>query len=55
MRNERAYAEKLSTVDNVQRSAGRITVVRALKEQADGDAGHYGAATNAKAATVGKN
>ena len=55
VRNERAYVEKLSTVDNVQRSAGRITVVRALKEQADGDAGHYGAATNAKAATVGKN
>lgn len=54
-RNERAYAEKLSTVDNVQRSAGRITAVRALKEQAGGDAGHYGAATNAKAATVGKN
>lgn len=55
VRNERAYAEKLSTVDNVQRSAGRITAVRALKEQAGGDAGHYGAATNAKAATVGKN
>lgn len=55
VRNERAYAEKLSTVDNVQRSAGRITAVRALKEQAEGEAGHYGAATNAKAATVGKN
>ena len=55
VRNERAYAEKLSTVDNVQRSAGHITAVRALKEQAGGDAGHYGAATNAKAATVGKN
>lgn len=53
VRNERSYAENLSTVDNVQRSAGRITAIRALKEQAGGGAGHYGAGTNAKAATVG--
>ena len=39
-------------MDNVDTEAGRITVVRALKQQAEGEAGHYGAANNAAAATV---
>lgn len=52
VRGKRDYAEEVSTVDNAQRVAGRISVIRAAKEQADGEAGHYGSASNAKAATV---
>lgn len=52
VRDNREYTEQVSTVDNVDTEAGRITVVRALKQQAEGEAGHYGAANNAAAATV---
>lgn len=44
--------ENVSTVDNVNTTAGRITVVRALAGQLDGDAGAYGSASNAASATV---
>lgn len=54
IRENREYTEKLTTVDNVDSTAGRITVVRALKQQADGEAGHYGSASNAAASTVEK-
>lgn len=37
----------LSTVDDVQSGAGRVTTVLALREQADGHAGRYGTAQNA--------
>lgn len=42
----------LSTVDDVQSSAGRITTVLALAEQLEGRAGRYGTATSAEAVTV---
>ncbi|GAB2921877.1 copper transporter [Rhodococcus aerolatus] len=42
----------LSTVDDVQTSAGRITTVLALAEQLEGRAGRYGTATSAQAVTV---
>ncbi|WP_420098600.1 copper transporter [Corynebacterium sp.] len=44
--------ENVSTVDNVTTVAGRITVVRAVAGQLDGDAGAYGSASNAAAPTV---
>ncbi|WP_291480385.1 copper transporter [Corynebacterium sp.] len=44
--------ENVSTVDNVTSVAGRITVVRAVAGQLDGDAGAYGSASNAAAPTV---
>ncbi len=43
----------LSTVDNVDSAAGRITTVLALKEQLDGAAGRYGIAGNAQAPAPG--
>ena len=42
----------LSTVDDVQSSAGRITTVLALAEQLAGKAGRYGTASSAQAVTV---
>ena len=53
LRDNGDYAGKVSTVDNVNTEAGRITVVCALKQQSEGEAGHYGAADNAGSATVG--
>ncbi|MDN6535694.1 MAG: copper transporter [Corynebacterium variabile] len=47
LRADRADTEKVSTVDNADRTAGRITVVRALAQQLDGKAGSYGAAESA--------
>ncbi|WP_297006269.1 copper transporter [uncultured Corynebacterium sp.] len=47
LRADRADTEKVSTVDNADRTAGRITVVRALAEQLTGKAGSYGAAESA--------
>ena len=43
----------LSTVDNVDSSAGRVSTVLALKEQLDGGAGRYGIAGNAQAPAPG--
>lgn len=44
--------ENVSTVDNVTTVAGRITVIRAVAGQLDGDAGSYGSAPTAVTATV---
>lgn len=52
VRGDREANENVSTVDNVTDTAGRITVVRALAGQLDGDAGAYGAASNAASAGV---
>ncbi|WP_020672050.1 copper transporter [Amycolatopsis nigrescens] len=43
----------LSTVDNVDTAAGRVTVILALREQLDGKAGRYGIAGNAEAPAPG--
>jgi outer membrane murein-binding lipoprotein Lpp len=43
----------LSTVDDVDTSAGRITTLLALREQLDGAAGRYGTAGNAQAPAPG--
>jgi outer membrane murein-binding lipoprotein Lpp len=43
----------LSTVDNVDSSAGRISTILALKEQLDGASGRYGIAGNAQAPAPG--
>jgi hypothetical protein len=53
LRDDREANEQVSSVDNVTDVAGRITTVRALAEQLAGEAGAYGAASNAAAATVG--
>ncbi|MEL4153829.1 copper transporter [Corynebacterium bovis] len=53
VRGRRAAADAVSTVDDIDTTAGRITAVRAVKEQLDGHAGAYGAAANAGSATVG--
>jgi outer membrane murein-binding lipoprotein Lpp len=46
-RADPAVAAGLSTVDDVQRGAGRVSVVLALREQLDGRAGRYGSAGTA--------
>jgi hypothetical protein len=38
----------LSTVDNADTAAGRITTILALQEQLNGKAGNYGTASNAQ-------
>jgi len=43
----------LSTVDNVNTAAGRISTILALKEQLDGGTGRYGIAGNAQAPAPG--
>ena len=43
----------LSTVDNVNTAAGRITAILALEEQLEGAAGRYGIAGNAQAPAPG--
>lgn len=52
LRGNRADTETVSSVDNADRSAGRITVVRALAAQLDGKVGSYGAAESAVAPTL---
>lgn len=52
IRDNHDVAENLSTVDNFDTEAGRITAIRALREQKDGRAGHYGSASNATKETV---
>ncbi|WP_032378534.1 copper transporter [Rhodococcoides fascians] len=53
VRADSALSSSLSTVDNVDREAGRITTVLALAEQLDGASGRYGTGANANAVTVG--
>lgn len=43
----------LSTVDNAETSAGRVTTIMALREQLEGGAGRYGIAGNAQAPAPG--
>lgn len=53
LRSDAALAAAVSTVDNIEREAGRITVALALQEQLDGAAGRYGTGPKASAVTVG--
>lgn len=52
VRGDKAGTAAVSTVDNGDRAAGRVTVVRALAGQLDGKAGSYGTAPNAASGTV---
>lgn len=51
-RSDAAISHHLSTVDNVERSAGRISSVLALKEELEGRSGQYGVGPGAAALTV---
>lgn len=53
VRADAALSAGLSTVDNLDREAGRSTVILALREQFDGGAGRYGTGPGAAAVTVG--
>ena len=53
VRADTAATSILSTVDNVQTSAGRVVTVLALREQLEGEAGRYGSAGNAERAAPG--
>ena len=53
VRADAALSSGLSTVDNLDREAGRITTVLGLREQLDGGAGRYGTGPGASAVTVG--
>lgn len=53
VRADTALSAGLSTVDNLEREAGRITAVLALQEQLAGGAGRYGTGPGAAAVTVG--
>ncbi|MGB6182943.1 MAG: copper transporter, partial [Rhodococcus sp. (in: high G+C Gram-positive bacteria)] len=53
VRSDSALSAGTSTVDNVDRTSGRITVVLALVEQLDGGAGRYGTGPGATSVTVG--
>ncbi len=53
VRADSALSAGVSTVDNVDREAGRITTTLALQEQLDGNAGRYGTGPNSTAVTVG--
>ena len=53
VRADSALSTGVSTVDNVDREAGRITTTLALQEQLDGGAGRYGTGPNSTAVTVG--
>ncbi|APU22390.1 copper transporter [Actinoalloteichus sp. GBA129-24] len=48
VRADRAVTGSLSTVDEVDRAAGRIAVILALREQNEGAAGQYGVAEGAQ-------
>ncbi|GAA0518616.1 hypothetical protein GCM10011581_23090 [Saccharopolyspora subtropica] len=52
-RADPAIASVLSTVDNLDTAAGRVAVVLALREQADRQTGHYGAASTAQGPVPG--
>lgn len=53
VRADAALSSGLSTVDNLDREAGRITAILALREQLDGGTGRYGTGPGAGAVTVG--
>ncbi|MGQ0481741.1 MAG: copper transporter [Pseudonocardia sp.] len=53
VRADSVASAALSTVDGVQTSLGRVASVLALREQAEGRAGHYGSATTAQAPIPG--
>ena len=53
VRADAALSSGVSTVDNIDREAGRITTPLALQEQLDGGAGRYGTGPNSTAVTVG--
>jgi hypothetical protein len=53
VRADAALSAGLSTVDNLDREAGRSTTVLALREQFDGGAGRYGTGPGTAAVTVG--
>ncbi len=53
VRADAALSAGLSTVDNLDREAGRSTTVLALREQLDGGAGRYGTGPGTAAVTVG--
>jgi len=52
-RADAAVASVLTTVDDLNREAGRITTVLALQEQLGGGSGRYGTGPGATAVTVG--
>lgn len=51
-RSDAAISNHLSTVDNIERGAGRITTVLALREELDGRSGQFGVGPGATALTV---
>ncbi len=51
IRADEQAAEAVSTVDSVDRAWGRMATVLAAREQLDGEAGAYGSAASAEAAT----
>lgn len=53
IRADQGATESISTVDHVSDVAGRITTVRAVAEQLDGNSGSYGVTPSAAATTVG--
>ncbi|MFD4180878.1 copper transporter [Rhodococcus sp. NPDC058514] len=53
VRSDTALSSGVSTVDNVDREAGRVTTALALQEQLGGHAGRYGTGPNATSITVG--
>lgn len=55
VRADTAATEVLTTVDNVNTSAGRVITVLALREQLEGKSGRYGYAGNAQGLAPGVN
>lgn len=53
VRSDTALSSGVTTIDNVDREAGRITTALALQEQLGGPAGRYGTGPNATSVTVG--
>ncbi|NLE79744.1 MAG: copper transporter [Rhodococcus sp.] len=52
-RADTAISQALTTIDNIDRAAGRITVALALQEQLAGGAGRYGTGPGTTGVTVG--
>jgi outer membrane murein-binding lipoprotein Lpp len=53
VRADNTVSAKLSTVDDVQEASGRVAAIFALREQAEGKAGQYGSAPDAKSPIPG--
>ena len=53
VRADAALSAALTTVDNIDREAGKITTVLALREQLGGKSGRYGTGPSSAAVTVG--